>query len=119
MASLNKVMMIANLTRDPDLAYTPSGTALCKFGLAVNRQYTTADGEKKEEVCFIETEVWGTQAESCVGYLKKGSMIFVEGRLKLDQWETQGQRRSRHVLIGERIQFLKLEPKKGEDDEQG
>jgi single-strand DNA-binding protein len=107
MASLNKVFLIGNLTRDPELRYTPSGSAVCEFGMAMNRVYTS-NNERKEEVCFVDVNVWGRQAESCDKYLKKGDPLFVEGRLHLDQWtdkETQKQR-SRLRVVAERTQFL-------------
>ena len=82
MASLNKVLLIGNLTRPPELRYTPSGTAVADLRLAVNRNYSTQSGEKREEVCFLTVVVWGKQAESCGEYLDKGSQVFVEGRLQ-------------------------------------
>ncbi len=108
MASLNKVFLIGNLTRDPEIRYTPGGAALCALGLAVNRKYTTANGEERSDTCFIDIEVWGKQAESCNTYLKKGAPAFVEGRLKFDQWDDResGRKRSRITVTGERIQFL-------------
>lgn len=107
MANLNKVLLIGNLTRNPELKYTPSGSAVCDFGIATNRTYTS-NNEKKEEVCFVDISVWGKQAESCSQYLQKGSPVFIEGRLKLDQWldkDTQKQR-SRLTVVAERVQFL-------------
>mgnify|MGYP006297297721 CR=1 FL=1 len=108
MADLNKVFLIGNLTRDPE--YRPIGerNAVTKLGLATNRKYTTRNGEEREEVCFVDVEVWGRQAEACSQYLRKGAPAFVEGRLKLDQWEdTQtGQKRSRMLVQAERVQFL-------------
>ena len=94
MASLNKVLLIGNLTRPPELRYTPSGTAVADLRLAVNRNYTTQGGEKREEACFLTVVVWGKQAESCGEYLDKGSQIFVEGRLQTRDWEGKdGQKR--------------------------
>jgi len=87
MASLNKVLLIGNLTRPPELRYTPSGTAVADLRLAVNRNYTTQSGEKREEACFLTVVVWGKQAESCGEYLDKGSGVFVEGRLQTRDWE--------------------------------
>src|SRR5438309_1089650 len=87
MASFNKIILMGNLTRDPELRYTPKGTAVAKIGLAVNRTWKTESGEQKEEVSFIDIEAWGRQAEVIAQYMKKGSPLFVEGRLKLDSWE--------------------------------
>ncbi len=108
MANLNKVFLIGNLTRDPELRYTPQGSAICDLGLAINRQYTTNDGVKKEEVCFVDITAWGRQAETCNRFVKKGSQIFVEGRLKLDSWQDKetGKNRSKLNVVAERIQFL-------------
>lgn len=108
MANLNKVFLIGNLTRDPELRYTPQGSAICDLGLAINRQYTTNDGAKKEEVCFVDITAWGRQAETCNRFVKKGSQIFVEGRLKLDSWQDKetGKNRSKLNVVAERIQFL-------------
>lgn len=108
MASLNKVFLIGNLTRDPELKYTTNGSAVCEIGMAINRTYTTAAGEKREDPCFVDVNVWGKQAEACDKYLKKGAPLFVEGRLQLDQWtdkETQKQR-SRLRVVADRTQFL-------------
>ena len=106
MASFNKVLLMGNLTRDPELRYVPSGTAVASFGLAMNRTYTTQTGEKKEEVCFVTVIVWGKQAESCSQYLNKGSQVFVEGRLSSRSWEQEGQKRSVLEVRAERVQFL-------------
>ncbi len=107
MASLNRVLLIGNLTRDPELRYIPSGTAVANFGLATNRVYTTQDGEKKEEVCFVEIVTWGKTAENCANYLSKGRQVFVEGRLQYDSWETEdGQKRNRLRVRADRVQFL-------------
>ncbi|MCM8822500.1 MAG: single-stranded DNA-binding protein [Candidatus Omnitrophica bacterium] len=107
MASLNKVFLIGRLTRDPELRYTPSGSAVASFGLAVNREYTTKDGSKKEDPCFVNLVVWGKRAEVCAEYLKKGSMIFVEGRLSYRKWETQDkEKRSTIEVSVENFQFL-------------
>ena len=107
MASLNKVLLIGNLTRDPEVRYTPSGAAVCEFGMAMNRTYTS-NNEKKEEVCYVDINVWGRQAEACNKYLQKGSSLFVEGRLHLDQWNDKetGKSRSRLRVVAERTQFL-------------
>jgi single-strand DNA-binding protein len=89
MASLNKVFLIGNLTRAPELRYTPSGTAVADLRLAVNRNYTTQGGEKRDETCFLTVVVWGKQAESSTEYLDKGSPVMVEGRLQTRDWETK------------------------------
>lgn len=107
MASLNKVLLIGNLTRPPELRYTPSGTAVADLRLAVNRNYTTQSGEKREEACFLTVVVWGKQAESCGEYLDKGSQVFVEGRLQTRDWESKdGQKRSVTEVVAERVQFM-------------
>ncbi|MEI8106321.1 MAG: single-stranded DNA-binding protein [Verrucomicrobiota bacterium] len=108
MASYNKVTLIGNLTRDPELKYTPKGTAIADIGLAVNRSYTTDTGEKKEEVTFIDVTLWGRIAEIVGEYCKKGRPLFVEGRLQLDSWDDKatGQKRSKLKVIGENIQLL-------------
>lgn len=108
MASFNKVILMGNLTRDPELRYTPKGTAIAKIGLALNRVWTTETGEKKEEVTFVDVDAFGRQAETIGQYMKKGRPILVEGRLKLDQWDDKqtGQKRSRLGVILEAFQFL-------------
>jgi single-strand DNA-binding protein len=108
MASLNKVMLIGNLTRDPEIKYTPKGTAIADIGLAVNRNYTTESGEKREEVTFIDVTLWGRVAEIVGEYCKKGRPLFVEGRLQLDTWDDKasGQKRSKLKVVGENIQLL-------------
>ncbi|MFA6078715.1 MAG: single-stranded DNA-binding protein [Candidatus Omnitrophota bacterium] len=107
-ASLNKVLLIGNLTRDPELRYVPSGTAVATFTLAVNRVYKGQDGEKKEEASFIRIVVWGRRAEVCGEYLAKGSPVFVEGRIQSRNWETtDGQKRSTVEVIADNVQFLR------------
>lgn len=108
MASLNKVMLIGNCTRDPEIRYTPKGTAVTELGLAVNRRYTADNGEKREEVTFIDVTLWGKTAEVAAEYLKKGRPLFVEGRLRLDSWDDKstGQKRSKLSVVGENIEFL-------------
>ncbi len=106
MADFNKVMLMGNLTRDPEVRYTPSGTAVSDLGLAVNRSFKGQDGQQREETCFVRVTVWARQAENCAQYLKKGSPVFVEGRLKYDEWEKEGQKQSRLSVVGERVQFL-------------
>ena len=108
MSSLNKVFLIGNLTRDPELRYVPSGTAVATFTVAVNRVYTSQAGEKKEEVSFIRVVVWGRRAEVCGEYLSKGSPVFVEGRLQSRSWESQdGQKRNTIEVIADNVQFLR------------
>jgi single-strand DNA-binding protein len=108
MASFNKVILVGNLTRDPELRYTPKGMAIAKIGLAVNRNWTSESGEKKEEVTFVDVDAFGRQAETLAQYMKKGSPLLVEGRLKLDQWDDKqtGQKRSKLGVIVEGFQFL-------------
>jgi single-strand DNA-binding protein len=108
MASYNKVILIGNLTRDPELRYTPKGMAIAKIGLAVNRTWRNEAGESKEEVTFIDVDSFGKQAETLAQYLKKGSPLMVEGRLKLDQWDDKatGQKRSKLGVTLEGFQFL-------------
>jgi len=107
MASLNRVLLIGNLTRDPELRYIPSGQAVASFTVAVNRVYKTQSGEKKEEPSFIRVVVWGRRAEVCGEFLSKGSPVFVEGRLQSRSWETQDkQKRSTIEVIASNVQFL-------------
>lgn len=108
MASFNKVILAGNLTRDPELRYTPKGTAIAKLGLALNRSYTTESGERREEVTFVDVDAFGRQAEVIGQYMRKGRPILVEGRLKLDQWEdkTTHQKKSRLGVVLESFSFL-------------
>ncbi|MDD2763679.1 MAG: single-stranded DNA-binding protein [Opitutaceae bacterium] len=108
MAYLNKVLLIGNLTRDPELRVTPKGTAVCQFGLAVNRQYKDESGASRDETAFIDIEAWGKQGELCSKYLQKGSLAFIEGRLRFDSWEdkTSGQKRNKLKVVLENVQFL-------------
>jgi single-strand DNA-binding protein len=107
MASLNKVILVGNLTRDPEIRHTPKGTAVVDLGMAINEKYRLQDGTDKEEVCFVDVVVWGRQAETCKEYLSKGSPLLVDGRLQFDQWETQqGEKRSRLRVRADRVQFL-------------
>lgn len=108
MASFNKVILVGNLTRDPELRYTPKGTAIARIGLAVNRNWTTETGEKKEEVTFVDVDAFGRQAETLAQYMKKGSPLLVEGRLRLDQWDDKqtGQKKSKLGVVLEGFQFL-------------
>ena len=113
-ASLNKVLLMGNLTRDPELRYIPSGTAVASFDLAVNRAYATPTGEKKSEVSYIRIIVWGRRAEVCGEYLAKGSPVFVEGRLRSRSWETQdGQKRSTIEVVAANVQFLRSASQSG------
>ena len=108
MANLNRVMLIGNLTRDPELRVTPKGTAICQFGLAINRSYKDDSGQTKEETTFIDVEAWGKAGENIAKYCTKGRPLFVEGRLKLDQWEDKAtqQKRSKLKVVLENFQFL-------------
>ncbi len=108
MASLNKVMLIGNLTRDPELRVTPKGTAICQFGLAVNRTFKDESGATRDETTFVDIEAWGKQGETVAKYCAKGRPLFVEGRLKLDTWDdkTTGQKRSKMKVVLENFQFL-------------
>ncbi|HTX66797.1 MAG TPA: single-stranded DNA-binding protein [Opitutaceae bacterium] len=108
MAYLNKTFLIGNLTRDPELRVTPKGTAICQFGLAVNRQYKDESGATRDETAFIDIEAWGKQGELCSKYLQKGSLAFIEGRLRFDSWEdkTSGQKRNKLKVVLENVQFL-------------
>ncbi|MDT8391185.1 MAG: single-stranded DNA-binding protein [Lentisphaeria bacterium] len=105
---MNKVILMGNLTRDPDLRYTTGGTAICALGLAVNRRYTSRSGEQAEEVCFVDIDVFGKQAESCKNYLQKGAPALIEGRLKFDTWDDRatGEKRSKLHVVAERVQFI-------------
>jgi len=107
MAGFNKVLLMGNLTRDPQLTYTPSQTAVVDFGLAVNRRWTSKGGEAREETCFVDCRAFGRQAENINKYLTKGRPVFVEGRLTFDSWTAQdGTKRSRHRVTVENFQFL-------------
>lgn len=108
MASFNKVILVGNLTRDPELRYTPKGTAIAKIGLAVNRVWTNEAGEKKEEVTFVDVDIFGRTAENVGQYMRKGRPILIEGRLKLDQWDDKqtGQKKSKLGVVAENVQFL-------------
>jgi len=107
MASLNKVFLIGNLTRDPELRYTPSGTAVANFGLATSYKYKGQDGEIKEETCFVDIVTWNKTAENCSNYLSKGRPVFIEGRLQFRSWETDdGQKRTKLDVVADRVQFL-------------
>lgn len=108
MAGYNRVVLVGNLTRDPDYKQLASGQAVCRLGFATNRQFKNKQtGSMVQEVCFIDIDVWGFQAESCNQYLHKGSPVLIEGRLKFDTWEDQsGQTRSKHSIVADRVVFL-------------
>lgn len=108
MASLNKVFLIGNLTRDPEIRYTPKGSAVAEIGLAVSRKFKGDDGQMREESTFVDITLWGKLAELAGQYLKKGSPIFVEGRLQLESWDDKqtGQKRTKMKVVGEMMQFL-------------
>lgn len=108
MANLNKVMLIGNLTRDPELRVTPKGTAICQFSLAVNRKFRDEAGADREEVTYVDIEAWGKSGENIAKYCTKGRPLFVEGRLRLDQWEdkTTKEKRSRMKVVCDNFQFL-------------
>ena len=116
MASFNKVILVGNLTRDPEVRYTPKGTAVTDIGLAVNRVYTTDNNEKREEVTFVDVTLWGRTAEIAGEYLKKGRPCLIEGRLQMDTWDDKqsGQKRSKLKVIGEALQLLGSRPGGGE-----
>jgi single-strand DNA-binding protein len=116
MASFNKVILMGNLTRDPEVRYTPKGMAIAKIGLAVNRRWTTETGEQKEEVTFVDVDAFGKQAETIGQYMRKGGAILIEGRLRLDQWDDKqtGQKRQRLGVVCENFRFVGGAPR-GED----
>ena len=106
-ANFNRVIMIGNLTRDPDYKQQPSGQAVCRLSIASNRQFKNKQtGNMTQEVCYIDVDVWGVQAENCRQYLQKGRPVLVEGRLKFDTWESEGQVKRRHSIVADRIVFL-------------
>jgi single-strand DNA-binding protein len=107
MNSVNHVMVLGNLTRDPELRYTPSGTAVCQLGVALNRRWRDQAGELQQEVTFVDVTVWSKQAETVAQYLTKGRAVAIEGRLQQDTWETEsGERRSRLKVVAQRVTFL-------------
>ena len=108
MANLNKVLLLGNVTRDPEVRYTPKGSAVCDLGVAVNRAYTTDSGEKREEVTFVDVTLWGRTAEVASEYLKRGRPVFIEGRLQMDTWDDKqtGQKRTRLRVVAENMQLL-------------
>lgn len=107
MAGYNRVVLVGNLTRDPQVRQTSSGTAVADIGLAANERYRNKDGEQVETTCFVDIVAWGRQAECCGQYLSKGASVLVEGRLQLDRWETEdGQKRSKMRVKADRVRFL-------------
>ena len=108
MPSLNKVLLMGNLTRDPELRVTPKGTPICQISLAINRQFKIDSGESREEVIYVDVEAWGKQGETIAKYCTKGRPLYVEGRLRLDQWEDKNtkEKRSRMKVVLEQFQFL-------------
>jgi len=121
MASYNKVLLMGNLTRDPDVRYTPKGMAVADIGLAVNRYYYADNGEKREETTFVDVTLWGRQAEVAGQYLKKGRPVLIEGRLQMDTWDDKqtGQKRSKLKVVGENMQLLGSGSGRGEEGESG
>src|ERR1700719_2839454 len=115
MASFNKVILLGNLTRDPEVRYTPKGSAVCDLGIAINRQYTLDSGEKREEVTYVDVVLWSRLAEIAGEYLKKGRPVFIEGRLQLDTWDDKqsGQKRSKLKVVGEGLQLIGSRPSGG------
>jgi len=117
MATLNKVFLIGNLTRDPELKYIANGTGIAKFGLAVNRVYNSPDGEKKEDTCFVDVTAWDKLAEVCSEHLSKGRLVLIEGRLQYQSWkDDDGAKRSKIEVVAQNVQFL---GNKQEGDETG
>jgi single-strand DNA-binding protein len=112
MANLNKVQLIGNITRDPEIKYTPKGSAVTDLGIAINRFYSTDNGEKREETTFVDVTLWGRQAEIAGEYCKKGRSVYIEGRLQLDSWEDKasGQKRNKLRIVGENMQLLGPRP---------
>jgi single-strand DNA-binding protein len=121
MASYNKVMLLGNLTRDPEVRYTPKGSAVADLAIAVNRVYTAENGERREEVTYVDVTLWARTAEIAGQYLKKGSPVFIEGRLQMDTWEDKqtGQKRSKIKVVGEVMQLLGRRGDGGEEDQGG
>lgn len=120
MGSLNRVFLMGNLTRDPQVRKTPAGSTVSDMGVAVSDSYTNKSGERVETTCFADVVVWGKQAETCGQYLSKGSAVVVEGRLEYDQWETQeGEKRSRLRVRADRVQFVGRPSKAGPADAGG
>lgn len=119
MVGFNKIILIGNLTRNPELRYTPNGTPVANFGLAVNRRFRQAD-DQKEDVCYVDIVVFGKQAEPCGQYLSKGDGAIIDGRLQYRQWETEeGQRRSKHEVVAQSVTFLPKRQNRGSELEPG
>lgn len=119
MASFNKVILLGNLTRDIETRTTAGGTTIAKFGLAVSRKFSDRDGNQKEETAFVDVDAFGKQAEVLAKYLSKGSPLMLDGRLKLDQWETaEGQKRSKLGVVLEGFQFIPTGQRSGGSDSQ-
>jgi len=117
MASYNRIILMGNLTRDPEYKTLSSGQNVCRLGLASNRSFKNRQtGTVAQEVCFIDVDVWGAQAETCQQYLTKGRPVLIEGRLKLDSWEQDGQKRSKHSIVADRVTFLQGSDEAGNHD---
>lgn len=114
--NLNRVMIAGNCTKDSELRYTNSKQAVTTFGVAINRRWKDKDGQAKEEVTFVDVEFWGKSAESAAQWLKKGTGVYVEGRLRVDSWEKDGQKRSKMMVVGDSWQFTSSKPKDDEGD---
>jgi len=106
MATMNRVFLVGNLTRDPEVRYLPSGKGVAELRLAISHKYKLTTGEEREETCYVDVVVWGKQGEACGQYLSKGSPLLVEGRLQYDEWEKDGQKRSRLRVVADRTQFI-------------
>ncbi len=119
MAGFNRVILVGNLTRDPEYRQLPSGQAVCRLNLAANRQFKDRQtGAASQEVCFIDVDVWGNQAEACRQYLQKGRPVLIEGRLKFDSWkDNEGQARSKHSIVANVVQFLSFGGAEATNDE--
>ena len=118
-ASVNRVLLLGNLTRDPEVRYLPSGQANAALRMATTRRFKTQQGEEKEETCFVDVVVWGKQAEACGQYLSMGSPLFVEGRLQYEEWEKDGQKHNRVSIVAERTQFVGAPPPRRANDDGG
>ncbi len=114
MATMNKVFLAGNLTRDPELKYVPSGKAVADFRLAVTRKFRGADGDTRQDTCYVDMMVWERQAENCGKYLKKGAPVFVEGSLRYEEWKKDGQTHSRLSVTADRVHFLDRPQKRDE-----
>ncbi len=115
MASFSKVILMGNVTRDPEIRALPSGTSLAGFGVGINRRYKGSDGNPKDETCFVDITFFGKSAEICEKYVHKGDSIVIEGRLKLESWEKDGQKRSKLVVIGEKLHLMPKKANKSDD----